>query len=175
RVQLIFHERNKGYGAALRSGFRHATREWIFYTDGDGQYDVRELAELLDKAGEDVDAVFGYKISRHDPAYRIAIGITYRDLMRWLFGFHTRDLSCDFRLIRRSALQGIDLDLDSGAICVKLVLELERAGARIAECPVHHYERRYGRSQFFRPRHLAATAIELIKYWRARSGRHGRR
>jgi len=175
RLRLVLHERNLGYGAALRSGFRHATREWVFYTDGDGQYDVRELSALIARMEDGVDAVFAYKLLRHDPPYRLLISKVYQRAMRWLFGIRARDLSCDFRLIRRSALDKVALDLDSGAICVELVLQLERSGARIVECPVHHYARRYGESQFFRPRHLAATAIELLGFWRRQNRGNGRR
>ena len=73
-VCIVRHEKNRGYGGALRSGFSAASKDWIFYTDGDAQYDVRELAKLIEHAGPDVDVVQGYKIERHDPLHRIIIG-----------------------------------------------------------------------------------------------------
>lgn len=170
RLRLLRHERNLGYGAALRSGFRNATKDWVFYTDGDGQYDVADLPPLLGRIGDDVDLINGYKLSRSDPLHRIVIGHAYQRMMRKLFRYRVRDLSCDFRLIRRSALAVIDLRRDSGAICVELVSKLERAGCRCVDVPVHHYRRPYGASEFFSLRHLWATASELAGLWRELRG-----
>ena len=166
RLRLVLHDRNRGYGAALLSGFRSATKEWVFYTDGDGQYDVQELEALLKLAGHDVDVVYGYRTSRSDPRYRIAIGWLYQRLVRKLFDIRIRDLSCDFRLIRRRALAAVELHRSSGAICIELVKNLQLAGFRSADCPVHHCRRPYGASQFFRARHLCATVLDILGLWR---------
>src|SRR5687767_13228877 len=76
-VRVIHHPRNRGYGGALRSGFAAATRDWVFYTDGDAQYDPQEMSLLWERMGDDVDLVNGYKISRSDPMHRIIIGRIY--------------------------------------------------------------------------------------------------
>lgn len=165
RLRLVFHEGNRGYGAALRSGFAHATRDLVFYTDGDGQYDVFELRRLLPIMQEGIDVVNGYKIARHDPLHRIVIGIVYLRLMRLLFNFHCRDVDCDFRLLRRSVFDAVSLTHDSGVICLELVKKLELAGYRFAEYPVHHYHRTYGRSQFFRFGRLARVAVNIARLW----------
>jgi glycosyltransferase involved in cell wall biosynthesis len=165
-LRLIRHERNLGYGAALHSGFHNATRDWVFYTDGDGQYDVGELRAMLDLIGDGVDLVNGYRVSRSDPAHRIVIGRLYQWAMRRVFGYRLRDLSCDFRLIRRRALAEIALHFNSGAVCIELVRKLELAGCRAVDCPVHHYKRVHGASEFFRPRHLWATATDIVGLWR---------
>lgn len=165
RLRLVLHEQNKGYGAALRSGFAHATKDLIFYTDGDGQYDVFELRYLLPIIREGIDIVNGYKISRHDPWHRVVIGIVYLRLMRLLFNFKVRDVDCDFRLMRRTVFEQIELNHNSGVICLELVKKLELAGYRFAEYPVHHYHRTYGRSQFFNFRRLAATAVNIARLW----------
>lgn len=168
KLRLVFHERNRGYGGALRSGFAHATKDLIFYTDGDGQYDVFELQKLLpimqDGQGG-IDVVNGYKISRNDPSHRVVIGTVYLRLMRLLFNFHTRDVDCDFRLIHRRALDHIELTHDSGVICLELVKKLELAGFRFAEYPVHHYHRVYGKSQFFNIRRLIQTGVNILRLW----------
>lgn len=164
RLRLIFHEGNLGYGAALLSGFRRATKDWVFYTDGDGQYDVTELMNLW-SARDGVDWVNGYKVSRKDPWHRILLGEIYRRLIHLLFHPLIRDVTCDFRLIRRRLVQSLELHSTSASICLELVKKLERAGARPAECPVRHYPRRHGRSRFFRPRHLAKMAHELVLLW----------
>jgi glycosyltransferase involved in cell wall biosynthesis len=165
KLRLVFHERNRGYGGALRSGFGHATKELVFYTDGDGQYDVFELRRLLPIMQDGIDVVNGYKIARNDPLHRVVIGITYLRLMRLLFNFHARDIDCDFRLVRRSVFETIGLEHDSGVICLELVKKLELAGFRFAEYPVHHYHRTYGRSQFFRLGRLAKVAVNIARLW----------
>src|SRR6185295_18570963 len=78
RLRIVDHKVNRGYGSALRSGFANATKEWIFYTDGDAQYDVRDLEKLVPLMTDDVDFVNGYKISRSDPLHRVIIGNIYR-------------------------------------------------------------------------------------------------
>ena len=165
RLRLIFHETNQGYGGALRSGFAAATKDWVFYTDGDAQYDVFELGKLIPVLQDGVDVVNGYKIKRSDPWYRVIIGNVYCEAMRLLFGFGVRDVDCDFRVMRRSALHSIELVHNSGIICLELVKKLELAGYRFVDFPVHHYYRTYGRSQFFNFPRLARTAAGILLLW----------
>ena len=165
RLRLVFHDRNGGYGAALRSGFATATKELVFYTDGDGQYDVFELRKLLPIVQDGVDVVTGYKIARSDPAHRVLIGLIYLRLMRLLFNFHVRDVDCDFRVIRRKAFDTITLHHSTGVICLELVKKLELAGYRFVDFPVHHYHRLHGRSQFFRVGRLVRTAANILRLW----------
>lgn len=165
RLRIVTHPENRGYGGALRSGFSAARKEWVFYTDGDGQYDVGELPNLLAKAGPETGLANGYKLERHDPAHRIWIGRVYNFCARLLFRIRIRDIDCDYRLIRRSLLEKIHLTSTSGTICVELVRKLELSGCGVVEIGVHHYERRHGRSQFFRVRSLAVTFAQLLKLW----------
>ncbi|MCZ6635840.1 MAG: glycosyltransferase family 2 protein [bacterium] len=165
RLKLVFHEHNRGYGGALQSGFEASTKDLIFYTDGDGQYDAKELRVLMAKIGTDVDVVNGYKIKRSDPFYRVVIGKCYQITMRFLFGLKIRDVDCDFRLIRNDVLKRLSLSHTSGVICVELVKKLERAGARFVEVPVHHYPRLHGRSQFFSLVRLVRVGVNLIRLW----------
>jgi glycosyltransferase involved in cell wall biosynthesis len=164
-LRVIHHERNKGYGAALITGFKNSHKDLIFYTDGDGQYDVRELHNLLAHLKPNIDLVNGYKVKRADPWYRIWIGATYRRAMRWAFCLSIRDVDCDFRLFRKYVFDRITLESQSGVICVEMAKKFERAGFRMAEVPVSHYPRMYGRSEFFRVRHLAHTFRGLLKIW----------
>jgi glycosyltransferase involved in cell wall biosynthesis len=169
RVRVIHHPQNRGYGAALRSGFAAAAKEWVFYTDGDAQYDPRELRDLVaacldcDSA---VDVVNGYKITRHDPWYRRLIGRFYHHLVKRMFGFKLRDVDCDFRLIRRSAFERVSLRSDSGTICLEMVKKFQDAGLRFAEVPVHHFHRAFGHSQFFNFPRLWRTGVQLLSLWR---------
>ncbi len=165
RVRIVHHARNMGYGAALRSGFGHARKELIFYTDGDGQYDVRELSLLYPLLAEGVDVVNGFKLQRADAQHRKLLGGVYNRLARLLFRLPIRDVDCDFRLLRRRAVAAVELSSTSGAICVELVRKLHAAGCRFVEAPVHHYPRLHGRSQFFTPRRLALTVRDFSALW----------
>ncbi len=165
RLRVVTHPQNRGYGGALRSGFEAATREFVFYTDGDGQYDIGELPRLLELVAADTGLVNGYKLERHDPAHRIWIGQTYNFCARLLFGIGIRDIDCDYRLIRRALLERIHLTSTSGTICVELVRKLEMTGCGVVETGVRHYPRLYGKSQFFRLRSLATTFYELARLW----------
>jgi len=165
RLRLVFHEQNRGYGGALRSGFAAATREFIFYTDGDFQYDPAELPALLAEMKEGVDIVNGYKIKRHDPLHRIIIGRIYHHLMKLLFGFKIRDVDCDFRLMRRAIFDKVRLERSSGVICVEMVKKIQDTGFVFAEAPVHHYFRAYGKSQFFNFGRLFRVGVNILGLW----------
>lgn len=168
RLRVVRHPRNLGYGAALRSGFRAATKDYVFYTDGDGQYDVAELALLLAEAASGAAWVNGYKRQRADPAHRILIGALYRELARALFRLRLRDVDCDFRLIRRDAVEALALESNSGTICAELVWGLESQGLRAVEIAVTHKPRLHGASQFFRLAPLWKTLRELGRLIRLR-------
>jgi len=165
QLRVITHEVNRGYGGALRSGFAAATKDLFFYTDGDGQYDVRELPLLLAALTPNVGLVNGYKLERHDPWHRIVIGKVYNQFARLLFRIRLRDIDCDFRLIRRELLQSLKLTSTSGTICVELVRKIELSGCGVAEVGVHHYSRLHGRSQFFRLQSLANTLAQLLRLY----------
>jgi glycosyltransferase involved in cell wall biosynthesis len=167
QVRIVHHETNRGYGGALRSGFATATRELVFYTDGDAQYDPAEMAALWRRFDPDVDLVNGYKISRSDPLHRIIIGRLYHHTVTLLFGLKVRDVDCDFRMMRRSIFDTVHLEKNSGVICLEMMKKITDAGFRIAEVPVHHYHRAYGKSQFFNFKRLFRTAIDVSKLWYA--------
>jgi glycosyltransferase involved in cell wall biosynthesis len=167
QVRVVHHESNRGYGGALRSGFASATRELVFYTDGDAQYDPAEMEVLWRRFDETVDFVNGYKISRSDPLHRIVIGRVYHHTVKLLFGLTVRDVDCDFRMMRRSIFEKVRLEKDSGVICLEMMKKITDAGFRIAEVPVHHYHRAYGKSQFFNFGRLYRTAIDVMKLWYA--------
>ena len=164
-VRVIEHAHNLGYGAALRTGFRAAAKEWVFYTDGDAQYDPGEMLTLAGALTPEIDIVNGYKIVRHDPGYRILIGAIFRRLARILYGIRLRDVNCDFRLIRRSLFERISLESDSGAICVEMIRKFQDAGALFAEVPVRHYPRIYGRSQIFSVSRMMRIVWQLGIVW----------
>jgi glycosyltransferase involved in cell wall biosynthesis len=164
-VRVVHHTKNRGYGGALQTGFRAATKELIFYTDGDAQYDPAEMAALWARMTPRIDLVNGYKISRSDPMHRVVIGRFYHHLVSLMFGLTVRDVDCDFRLMRRAIFERIDLSKTSGVICLEMMKKIEDGGFRIVEVPVHHYHRAFGRSQFFNFGRLARTAIDVGRLW----------
>ncbi len=165
QLKVVNHQQNMGYGAALRSGFNAASKSLVFYTDGDGQYDAKELAVLVPLMTNEIDFVNGIKISRKDPTYRIFLGNWYSLVARWLFWLPIYDVDCDFRLIRRTVLNKIILISSSGSICIELVKKAEQAGARFRQVSVHHFERKHGQSQFFRLHRLLFTLIEVVRLY----------
>ncbi|PYR42458.1 MAG: glycosyltransferase family 2 protein [Acidobacteria bacterium] len=165
RVRAVHHPQNRGYGGALQTGIRAATKDLIFYTDGDAQYDPAEVSALWAKMTPEADLVNGYKISRSDPLHRIVIGRLYHHIVSVLFGLSVRDVDCDFRLMRRSIFERIDLEKTSGVICLEMMKKIEDAGFRIVEVPVHHYHRAFGKSQFFNVPRIVKTGVDVMRLW----------
>ena len=163
RVRIVHHETNRGYGGALRTGFATASKELVFYTDGDGQYDPTEVTLLWETMRPDVDWVNGWKISRSDPLHRIIIGRVYHHIVKVLFGLKVRDVDCDFRLMRRRIFDVVRLEKNSGVICLEMMKKFQDAGFRVAEHPVHHYHRAHGTSQFFNFPRIFQTVIDVMK------------
>lgn len=170
-VRIIRFGEALDYGGALRAGFGACRYDLIFYTDGDGQYDVRELRVLYEAlereeaAGRPVDVVMGNKITRHDPVHRRFISWAYHHSMRVAFGFDVHDVDCDFRLIKRHVFDKVVLTQNSGAIALELMTKVQLAGFRTVEVPVNHYHRAYGVSQFFRIGRLVKVLVSLVKLW----------
>jgi glycosyltransferase involved in cell wall biosynthesis len=165
RVRVVHHATNRGYGGALQTGFRSSTKDLIFYTDGDAQYDPAELAALWARMTPDADLVNGYKLDRADPLHRVIIGRVYHHIVSILFGLTVRDVDCDFRLMRRSIFDRIHLEKASGVICLEMMKKIHDAGFRIVEVPVNHYHRAFGKSQFFNFRRIFRTAFDVMRLW----------
>lgn len=163
-LRVIHHPRPSGYGGAVRAGLAKARYEWVFYTDGDGQYDVMELIKLVKAVRSGVDVVNGYKVQRGDSLVRKIIGSLYNSAVQAFYHPPIRDVDCDFRLVRRSLLNKIRLTATSGLFPLELVLKLKEAGARFTEVEVHHYPRPCGRSQFFRLSRILSTLREHPRF-----------
>ncbi len=160
--------KNRGYGGALQTGFADGhVASWCSIRTAT-RNTIRQRWQLLwRRMADDVDLVNGYKISRSDPLHRILIGRIYHHLVSLLFGLKVRDVDCDFRLMRRSIFDTVHLERNSGVICLEMMKKIQDAGFRIAEVPVHHYHRAYGKSQFFNFARLYKTAIDVMALWRA--------
>lgn len=161
-ISVVHHKTNRGYGAALRSGFDHATRyDLVFFTDGDYQYVMEEIPLLLDTI-EGYDAVIGYRTVRKLTRARQIQTRVFNALVRLLFGIHIRDINCSMKLIRRSALHGITLESDGSFIEAELLIKLIRAGKKIREVPVSHMFRKYGNASGGNPHVILKTLSEII-------------
>lgn len=166
RVRVVHHVKNRGYGGALRTGFESATKEWVFYTDGDAQYDVRDLRNLFPLLTPTADMAQGYKIKRNDPWYRKVIGRFYHHTVAMLFSLKMRDVDCDFRLIRREVFDKVILTRNSGVICLEMMKKIQDHNFNIVEGPVSHYHRVHGVSQFFNFKRIFQVGIDILILWR---------
>lgn len=164
-LRIVNHEVNRGYGGALLSGFAASNKQWVFYTDGDAQYDAREILRCIDAVTESSNVIQGFKIGRGDPIHRRVIGRVYHHVVRLLFRLPVRDTDCDFRLIRNAILDKIRLRSTTGVICVEMMHALNRVNANFVEVGVSHYHRPHGKSQFFRIPAISRSAIQLLQLW----------
>ena len=136
RLRVVHHTTNHGYGGNLRSMFALATKDLIFYTDGDAQYDPAELSKLYARLGPNVDVVQGWKIERHDPLHRKLSGRLYHHFVKWWFGLHLRDVDCDFRLFRRHVLESFPLESSSGCITVEMMTRVPLGSNMVGGSPL---------------------------------------
>ncbi len=164
-LRVIHHSQPSGYGGVLRAGFAAAQKDWVFYTDGDAQYNPRQLALLAAAVTDEVDVVQGYKRRRHDPLHRVLIGLAYQYFVKYLFGLKIRDVDCDFRLMRRAIFDRVKLESTTGTITFEMMKKIQDAGFRIVEAPVYHWYRQYGQSQFFNFPRVARTLVALLGWW----------
>ena len=170
RVKVVHHERNRGYGAALQSGFAAATKELVFYTDGDGQFDMNEMPPLLPLM-EHWDIVSCYRLNRRDPLIRKINGWAWTKLVCLLFGLKISDVDCAFKLYKREIFERIELSSTGALIDAEVLARAARKGYRITQKGVHHYPRTAGVQTGANLRVVLRAFKELFKLHRQiRSG-----
>ena len=169
RVRAVHHPVNRGYGAALRSGFHAARFELVCFLDGDRQFHVEDLSRLLDRhaQADRPDVVVGYRAKRADPFIRLAYARAYRLALRIFFGLKVRDPDCACKLFRRSALEGIRLGSEGGFLSGELLVKLLDARRTIAEVGVPHYPRLAGQQSGANPKVVLRAVRD---FWRLRLG-----
>jgi glycosyltransferase involved in cell wall biosynthesis len=163
RLVVVRHPSNRGYGAALRSGFASTRGELVFYTDSDNQFDLAELRDFLPLMA-DHDAVLGYRIDRKDPWTRRAASAVFNGLSSAAFGISVRDLNCSFKLFRGDMLRGLTLESDDFFIDTEMAARMHRGGWRTVQRGVHHFPRRAGRSTV-RARDVPRTLAAIARFW----------
>ena len=165
RVRLVRHEVNRGYGSAVKTGLKSARGDFIFYTDGDGQFDMAEIVHLIPLI-ESADLVAGYRIKRRDPWHRLLNARLYHLLIRALFGLKVRDVDCAFKLIRRPVVDSVSLKSEGALISAELLVRAQAAGFRIVEMGVHHYPRQWGSASGARLSVIIRMFAELFRFKR---------
>lgn len=165
-VRVIHHKKNEGYGAALHSGFMNAANEWVFFTDGDHQFIMKEIEMLLAETDR-YDAIIGYRTQRRDPPHRILYAQIWNLIIQGLFDLKVKDLNCAFKLIRKNILKDITLNASGALINAELLLKLKRAGARMKEIGVSHTPRQFGKQTGGNPKVILRALSELITLYRS--------
>ncbi|NLD73765.1 MAG: glycosyltransferase family 2 protein [Chloroflexi bacterium] len=171
RVRLIRHPVNQGYGAAVRDALWAATKELVFFTDSDRQFDIGEIDRFLPRIGE-ADLVIGYRYARSDPWHRRFFGNGWSWLVNLLFGYTARDVDCAFKLFRREILDAIEVRSGGAMFSAEFLVRAKAAGYRIVEEPVGHYPRVAGSQSGARPDVIFRAFRELFKMrWAMWTGR----
>jgi glycosyltransferase involved in cell wall biosynthesis len=166
RVRLVRHEHNQGYGSAVRSGIAAARMDWVLLTDADLQFDLGQLAEFVPHTA-DAQLVVGYRAKRNDPLIRRLNADGWNALVHLLFRLPVRDVDAAFKLIRRDALDGLELISTGATIDTELLAKASRHGARIVELPVTHRPRLAGESSGSNPAVIARAFREIFGVWRS--------
>jgi len=162
RVRVIRHPRNRGYGAALQSGFHAATKELVFYTDGDAQFDLNELPPLLPLMKE-FDIVCCYRMDRKDKPLRRLNGWLWTKMNNVLFSLNVRDIDCAFKLFKREIFGTITMESQGALIATEILARAVRKGYTITQRGVHHYPRTAGQETGGNPKVIFRAFRELIK------------
>lgn len=161
-VRVVHHQFNRGYGGALQSGFRAATKEWVFYTDGDGQFDLKELPGLLELIPE-YDIITCFRINRQDSALRKLNGWAWSKLVGLLFSLKIKDIDCAFKLYRREIFDKIEMHSEGALIDTEILARAQRAGYRMVQRGVRHYPRTAGQQSGASIKVILRAFKELFK------------
>jgi glycosyltransferase involved in cell wall biosynthesis len=169
-LRVVLHEQNQGYGAALASGFDAATKELIFMTDGDRQFDAAELGRFVPELDASTDLVIGWRVQRADPPLRLLNAFGWKLLVNGLFGYTARDVDCAFKLFRRRVWQGVTVHARGATFSAEFLIKARRLGFHVKELPVRHLPRTAGRATGARLDVIARAFRELFQLWRHLDG-----
>ncbi len=164
-VRVVHHPVNRGYGGALKSGFAASRKAYVFFTDGDGQFDVAEIERLLPFVPE-YDVVVGYRLDRVEGGLRKLNAVLWNGLVRGLFRIPVRDVDCAFKLFKREVFAAVKVEAEGAMISTEVLARAVRAGFRVHEVGVHHFERRHGKPTGANPLVILRAFYELFKLYR---------
>jgi glycosyltransferase involved in cell wall biosynthesis len=164
RVRAVHHPRNRGYGAALTSGFAASTGDWVMFMDSDRQFDLADL-RLLAPFVEEYDIVAGFRLERSDPLHRRVFAEIFNVVVRVLFGVHLRDIDCAFKVFRGDLIRSLALSAPGALINTEIQAKARRQGARLMQVGVHHYPRIAGEASGGSPRVILRAMRETVVLW----------
>jgi glycosyltransferase involved in cell wall biosynthesis len=162
QIRVIHRAECQGYGAALRTGFTNALGEWVFYTDGDGQFSMDHLAKVVDLC-TDFDIVSGYRVNRQDPWHRRLYGRCFNALLNRTLGLSLRDVSCAYKLYPKALFHKINMQSDGALIDAEILMKASALGYRIGEVGIPHQPRTAGHATGGNIRVIARAFVELAK------------
>lgn len=168
-VRAIHHPRNRGYGAALKSGILAARHDLIFFTDSDGQFDLKELEQLI-RFSDDYEIVMGYRAKRRDPLHRLVNAWGWNMLVRIVLGLKVRDIDCAFKLFQRSVFDRIQIRSVGAMVNTEILAQATTLGMRMREIEVTHYPRHFGNPSGAKLRVIVKAFRELVRLWRQLRG-----
>ena len=161
-VRVVHHKQNRGYGSALQSGFRAATKDYVFYTDGDGQFDTNEIPILLPLIAE-CDIVSGYRLNRQDGFLRKLNAFCWSSLVCFLFSLKLKDIDCAFKLFKREIFDHIEMHSTGALIDTEVLARAKQKGYSMTQVGVHHYPRVAGQSTGANLKVIAKAFRELFQ------------
>ena len=165
RVRAVHHEKNQGYGAAVRSGIKACTKEYLFFTDGDGQFDVSQLTNLVPLPSGH-DGVIGFRLNRQDPWRRKINAWAWNRLVRLLLGLRVRDIDCAFKLFHRKVFKDIELESSGAMISTEMLVKIKDKGFKLQEVGVLHSPRLAGKQTGANLRVILRAFKELFLFYR---------
>jgi glycosyltransferase involved in cell wall biosynthesis len=166
QLRVVTHESNRGYGAALASGFDAARKELIFMTDGDKQFNVGELSQFLPAMDTQTDLVIGWRRNRADPPMRKLNALGWKTLVNLAFGYTARDVDCAFKLFRRQVWESLTVHARGATFSAEFLIKARRLGFQVKELPVSHLPRTAGSPTGARPDVIVRAFVELFRLWR---------
>ncbi len=162
RITVVHNRPNRGYGGALIAGFNVVSKELTFFMDADGQFDIRDIARLLERI-EQYDAVLGYRKHRQDAFFRKINAWGWKLLTRLLFGLKVRDVDCAFKLYHTALVRRANVQAQGAMVNTEMLVKLSRLGYRWVEVPVGHYRREGGKASGANLRVILRAFNELLK------------
>ena len=166
RIRVVSHSPNRGYGAALKSGYRAARYPWVAFNDSDGQFDFSEISKFISKT-DSADLILGYRLKRADPFLRSVFTFVWGMIPRILFGMNIRDYSCGFKLIKKEVFDGVQpLVGEEKVTQIEMLVKAKMEGYRFAEVGVHHYPREHGKQTGANIKVVVKSVADLLKLWK---------
>lgn len=162
RVKVIRHESNRGYGSALRTGFEKSEKDYIFFTDGDNQFEISELTRFIPYL-KDFDIVAGYRIKRRDNFQRRLNAKSFKLLVQVLFGLKITDLNCAFKIFKKEVVKNLEIKSSGAFINAEILIRAMKKGYRMKEVGVNHYPRQWGTQTGAHPKVILRAFSELFK------------